>query len=187
MTERHGERPDTPIDRPAPVITSKARTASWIYRNGNQPNAAERAVTEPAPTVAFGNNSARIEWVHERPSPTIVTTRRSKDGMMVGRQLPAGESEAVGGHGWDGETTATKTGSASTGVRVTVEEAATLQSFPPDYPWRGSRTAQFRQVGDAVPPLLAVAVLGHLLGIDGWQDICRGRFADQSEVEEQAS
>jgi hypothetical protein len=26
MTNRHGERPDTPADAPAPTITSKART-----------------------------------------------------------------------------------------------------------------------------------------------------------------
>lgn len=31
MNDRHGERLDTPADRPAPVITSKARTATWEY------------------------------------------------------------------------------------------------------------------------------------------------------------
>jgi DNA (cytosine-5)-methyltransferase 1 len=39
--------------------------------------------------------------------------------------------------------------------RLTVEEAAAIQTFPNDMHWCGPQTVRFRQVGNAVPPVLA--------------------------------
>jgi DNA (cytosine-5)-methyltransferase 1 len=43
--------------------------------------------------------------------------------------------------------------------RISVAEASVLQSFPPDYPWQGTRSRQYLHVGNAIPPLMAGAIL----------------------------
>lgn len=113
-------------------VIRPARGAGMTERHGERP---DHPATEPAPTVI----SKARSWTRLRPSPTIVTTRRSAEGMVAGRDL-------------------------STGVPVTVEEAGVLQSFPSDYSWQGSRSKRHEQVGNAVPPLLAAHVLAAVTG-----------------------
>lgn len=47
--------------------------------------------------------------------------------------------------------------------RLTVDEAAAIQTFPADIEWAGPPSAQFRQIGNAVPPGLAAAVAESML------------------------
>lgn len=46
---------------------------------------------------------------------------------------------------------------------ISVREAARLQSFPDGFRFSGTMNPAFRQIGNAVPPLLAYAVIGQLL------------------------
>ena len=42
--------------------------------------------------------------------------------------------------------------------RLSVQEAAAIQGFPADMEWRGTQSSIYRQIGNAVPPALGMAV-----------------------------
>lgn len=149
-------------NQPAFVVGEKARSwTRWVLRNNSSANAAERSPEEPAPTLFFGQRSnycawewrgegeppALPDWAFNRPSTTIVGTFKP---------------EVVAAPGY--RTTISRQ-NAPDSVRVTVEEAGLLQSFPADYPWQGARGKQFLQCGNAVPPGLAIHALSAASGV----------------------
>lgn len=88
-------------------------------------------------------------WVHERPSTTVVGSFHPDIQAAPGYRK-AGDGPRQNAPG---------------SVRISIEQAAVLQSFPADFPWQGSKSKQFQQVGNAIPPLLAKRVLLAALGV----------------------
>lgn len=80
------------------------------------------ATDEPAPTVLFGHRSNDVRWALDRPATTVVGSFRP---------------DVIAGPGHHDTSRQDAPGS----VRVTVQEAAILQSFRPDYEWDGLRPA----------------------------------------------
>lgn len=137
-------------DRLSWALTEKVR--SWTVATMGDVRASNgtvRAVGCPAGTLTAAMDNGNYRWwVTERPATTGQGDPRVAE--------PGHRDRASGQRQFSGES-----------VRVSVAEAAVLQSFPADYPWQGSRSAQYRQIGDAIPPLLARAVLAEVLGAAG--------------------
>lgn len=55
-----------------------------------------------------------------------------------------------GGEPWEGEVPGA--------MRLSIKESAAIQSFPKDMVFCGSKSSQYTQIGDAVPPLLGEAL-----------------------------
>ena len=64
-------------------------------------------------------------------------------------------------------------------ARTVIRQIAAVeafQGFPASYPWTGSRTSQFRQVGDVVSPVVAAALIGAVTLVD-WEPVLRDYLA----------
>jgi DNA (cytosine-5)-methyltransferase 1 len=116
------------LNEPSFALTSKARPWLRFGMRGGGTEQLHRSTEHPAPTLAFGRDSASWCWADQYDK-----------GVRVGVEKD----------------------------RITLAEAGILQSFPADYPWTGrNRHSRFGQIANAVPPLLARAILAEVAAIE---------------------
>jgi DNA (cytosine-5)-methyltransferase 1 len=137
----HGGRP-LPIDSPLPTVTcAKGGAFALAYLLPQQSGGQLRPVTDPVPTVStagaisliveyYGNGGARLI---SEPLPTVTCTDRF---ALI---------HAAGG---------------DVLMRMLKpHELAAAQGFPRGYKFAGNQTEQTKQIGNAVPPGLARAIV----------------------------
>lgn len=119
--------------------------------------------TDTGGAEVFGNADYRRRLAaigFPRRDETDPTRYRERDLFPIDGPAPTVTEKARSWKHWDRSPDGPPMFAES--VRVTVEQAAALQSFPRDYPWQGTKTRKSRQIGDAVPPLLAARMLESL-------------------------
>lgn len=98
----------------------------------------------------FGANRrpwATFDWWHE-PTPTVCANEHK------GHTRPDVDRGRHGALSRLSDAWYLSTGKSV----VPLEVAAAAQGFPDDHPWQGTRVEKYRQVGNAVPPMLAEVV-----------------------------
>lgn len=188
-------------DYPTPTVTGQSLSARIMRSNyGTGGDAAARGEgvdAQPAPTIT--SKADRNKWVGDgRPAPTVTGGGATTGGAEVFGRHGRAIIERMVGDGpretphLDPEKPSTTVAGdprltsrdhhepgaqAGRSTRVTVAEAAALQSYPADFIWAAevedprkpgqvkpiTKTNTFLQIGNAVPPLLAEAILREVL------------------------
>jgi len=101
-----------------------------------------KTTTQPGGLISFGVRKSAYHGQildPDLPSKTIICTYHSCPRLFVGLHHPPSDTY------W---------------VRcLTVTELGQIQGFPKDYPWQGKEKDKITQIGNAVPPPLATAIL----------------------------
>lgn len=125
----HGEAPSCLVRYAKNPDLRPSPYAGHLYNGGGRP----LNLKEPAPTILASSGGHKTHWI---------------DTQGVVPEYHAHLSR--GGPAWSGSVPGAR--------RLSVEECAALQTFPPEMTFSGPKSAQYKQVGDAVPPRLAMVL-----------------------------
>lgn len=124
-----GEAPNCPVKFAKNPDLRPSPYAGHVYNGGGRPI----DPVGPCHTIIAASGGHKTHWI---------------DTLGVAKEYH--EHLKNGGQPWDGEVQGAR--------RLSVEESAIIQTFPKGMIFTGARSAQYKQVGDAVPPLLAAAI-----------------------------
>lgn len=128
-----GESPNCPVKFAKYPDLRPSPYAGHVYNGGGRPI----DPNGPCHTILASSGGYKTHWIDtENVAPEYHAHLRA------------------GGTPWEGEVPGAR--------RLSVEECALIQTFPKELVFAGKRSAQYKQVGDAVPPELAF-VLGRSL------------------------
>lgn len=149
MVERYGDRPGRPADAPAFTIRASA--------GGMEPGGFVVQEEPGGLTRKLSVDEAAILQTY--PAPSYLRSNYGTGGDPARRGVRTIDQPAptvtskIDRNKWDGKDP------------VTAAQAAALQTYPEDFQWAGPATKRFLQIGNAVPPLLAEAILAALPGL----------------------
>jgi DNA (cytosine-5)-methyltransferase 1 len=126
-----------------------------------------RPLENPSMTLTAASDNGNFRWIDvDRVTDKVAERLNNQSGTKFDLTWPAYQPAAVvAGRGLNtapganGNRFNGSKKSRNDGVRITPDEAMTLQSFPEHYYFEGTKTSQFQQIGNAVPPLLGEAMV----------------------------
>jgi len=130
--------PITGVDQPAPTVVSASKSGGYDKLK------LEILTGLNDGGKTGGNQGARSV---DQPSPSV----RACDGTSLALRVTGG--------GANPRSPADSGGRR----RLTTSECACLQDFPAGYPFQGTKTSQYRQIGNAVTPIVAQRIAEQIL------------------------